>query len=111
MLWGAAPFATPRAMTSQLSTAPLPGMRDFFPDEMSVRQQVFERLYRAVESYGYVRYDGPILEPFDVYAAKSGEALVSRQTYRLTDLGGRELAIRPELTPTVARMIAARAGS
>lgn len=98
-------------MSQPLSTAPIPGTRDFFPEEMSVRQQVFDTLYRVVESFGYLRYDGPMLEPFELYAAKSGEELVNQQIYRMTDRGGRDLAVRPEMTPTVARMIAARAGS
>jgi histidyl-tRNA synthetase len=93
-----------------VSTAPLPGTRDFFPEEMSVRQQVFERLYRVVESYGFVKYDAPMLEPFELYAAKSSEEIVGTQIYRLTDRGGRDLVIRPEMTPSVARMIAAKAG-
>jgi histidyl-tRNA synthetase len=97
-------------MSNPLSTNPIPGTRDFFPEDMSVRVQVFEVLYRIVESYGYLRYDGPILEPFELYAAKSGQELVNTQIYRLTDRGGRDLAIRPEMTPTVARMIAARTG-
>lgn len=97
-------------MTTELSTNPIPGTRDFFPDEMSVRVQVFSTLYRVVESFGYRRYDAPLLEPFELYAAKSGQELVNAQTYRLTDRGGRDLAIRPEMTPSVARMIAARAG-
>ncbi len=95
---------------SPLSTVPIPGTRDFFPEEMSVRQQVFERLYRVVESFGYLRYDAPMVEPFELYAAKSGSDLVNQQVYRFTDRGERDLAIRPEMTPSVARMIAARAG-
>ena len=97
-------------MSEPISTNPLPGTRDFFPEEMSIRVQVFEKLYRVVEGFGYLRYDGPMLEPFELYAAKSSEEIVSRQTYRLKDRGDRELVVRPEMTPTVARMIAARAG-
>jgi histidyl-tRNA synthetase len=97
-------------MSQPLSTAPLPGVRDFFPEEMSVRQQVFERLYRVVESFGYLRYDGPMLEPYELYAAKSGQELVNQQVYRFTDRGERDVVIRPEMTPTVARMIAQKAG-
>jgi histidyl-tRNA synthetase len=97
-------------MPEPISTSPIPGTRDFFPEEMSIRQQVFARLYQAVESFGYLRYDGPMLEPLELYAAKSSEEIVSRQTYRLKDRGDRELVVRPEMTPTVARMIAARAG-
>lgn len=98
-------------MSQPLSTSPLPGLRDFFPEEMSVRTQVFSTLYRVVESFGYQRYDGPMLEPLALYAAKSGGELVSQQTYLFTDRGGREVVMRPEMTPTVARMIAAKAGS
>jgi histidyl-tRNA synthetase len=98
-------------VTQPLSTNPLPGTRDFFPEEMSIRQQVFDRLYRVVESYGYARYDGPMLEPMELYAAKSSEEIVAQQTYTLKDRGGRDLVVRPEMTPTVARMIAARSGS
>jgi histidyl-tRNA synthetase len=76
---------------------------------MSVRTQVFSKLYGVIESYGYTRYDGPLLEPIEIYEAKSGQEIVSDQLYRLTDRGGRVLAIRPEMTPSVARMIAANA--
>src|SRR5947207_2884936 len=98
-------------MSNPLSTNPIPGTRDFYPDEMSVRAQVFAKLYQVVESFGYARYDGPMLEPLELYTAKSSEEIVGQQTYRMTDRGGRELVVRPEMTPTVARMIAAKAGS
>jgi histidyl-tRNA synthetase len=97
-------------MTDKLSTQPYRGTRDFLPEEMSVRLQVFDRLYRAVESFGYVRYDGPLLEPVEMYEAKSGQELVNEQLYTLTDRGERRLALRPEMTPTVARLIAANRG-
>ncbi|MSP58887.1 MAG: histidine--tRNA ligase [Myxococcales bacterium] len=97
-------------MTQFLPTGPLPGTRDFFPEEMSVRQLVFAHLYEVVESYGYLRYDAPMLEPFELYASKSSEEIVAQQTYRMTDRGGRDLVMRPEMTPSVARMIAACAG-
>jgi histidyl-tRNA synthetase len=93
-----------------LPTAPYRGTRDFLPDEMSVREQVFGRLFRCVERYGYVRYDGPLLEPTAIYEAKSGEEIAGKQLYSLTDRGGRRLALRPEMTPSVARMIAGHAG-
>ena len=99
-------------MAEQLSTAPLTGTRDFFPEEMSVRMQVFEKLYRVVEGFGYLRYDGPMLEPIELYTAKSSEEIVAKQTYLLNDRSDppRRLVVRPEMTPTVARMIAAKAG-
>lgn len=97
-------------MAEYLSTEPYRGTRDFLPDEMSVRTQVFHRLYDVLERYGYQRYDGPQLEPVEIYEAKSSQEIVSQQLYTLTDQGGRRLALRPEMTPSVARMIAGNAG-
>lgn len=97
-------------MSRFLPTAPYRGTRDFLPEEMSVRQQVFGRLYDVIERYGYVRYDGPVLEPVEIYEAKSSQEIVEQQLYTLTDRGGRRLALRPEMTPSVARMIAGNAG-
>jgi histidyl-tRNA synthetase len=94
-----------------LPTAPYRGTRDFLPPEMSVRQQVFRRLYEVAESYGFLRYDGPVLEPAEIYEAKSGQEIAELQLYTLTDRGGRRLALRPEMTPSVARMIAGHAGA
>lgn len=93
----------------KLSTQPYKGTRDFLPEEMSVRTQIFEKLFRTCETYGFRRYDGPILESAAIYEAKSGEEIANQQLYRLTDKGGRELALRPEMTPSVARIIAANA--
>jgi histidyl-tRNA synthetase len=98
-------------MSSFLPTAPYRGTRDFLPPQMSVRQQVLHRLYEVAESYGYLRYDGPILEPAEIYEAKSGQEIAELQLYTLTDRGGRRLALRPEMTPSAARMIAGHAGS
>jgi histidyl-tRNA synthetase len=98
-----------RPSRQKLSTAPYRGTRDFLPEEVSVRTQVFDRLYRTLETWGYVRYDGPTLEPVAIYEAKSSLEVVNDQMYRLTDRGGRELALRPEMTPTVARIIAGHA--
>lgn len=93
----------------KLSTQPYKGTRDFLPEEESVRVQIFDTLFRAVERYGFRRYDGPILESAAIYEAKSGEELANQQLYRLTDKGGRELALRPEMTPSVARIVAGHA--
>ncbi|MDG4795495.1 histidine--tRNA ligase [Micromonospora sp. WMMD1082] len=98
-------------MSQHLPTAPYRGTRDFLPGEMSVRQQVFHRLYEVIERYGYARYDGPILEAAEIYEAKSGREIADLQLYTLTDRGGRRLALRPEMTPSVARMIAGNANS
>lgn len=95
---------------AHLPTQPYRGTRDFLPEEMSVRAQIFDTLFKAVETYGFQRYHGPTLEAAAIYEAKSGEELANQQLYRLTDKGGRDLALRPEMTPTVARMIAGNAG-
>jgi len=87
---------------------PVKGTRDFYPEEMSVRTWLFSAMRETSRLFGYVEYEGPYLEPLELYAAKSGEELVKEQTFRLTDRGGRELALRPELTPTLARMVAER---
>lgn len=89
-----------------LSTQPTKGTRDFLPKEMSIRQQIFERLFETAELFGFRRYDGPILESAEIYEAKSGEEIANQQMYSLVDKGGRTLALRPEMTPSVARMIA-----
>lgn len=95
---------------SRLSTRPYKGTRDFFPEDMRLRDQVFGQLRQTLISFGYEAYDGPMLEPFELYAAKSGEELVNEQLYSFEDRGGRKVAMRPEMTPTLARMVAARGG-
>lgn len=97
-------------MAEYLPTEPYRGTRDILPEEMSTRQQVFHRLYEAIETYGYQRYDGPQLEPTEIYEAKSSQEIVEQQLYTLTDRGGRRLSLRPEMTPSVARMIAGNMG-
>jgi histidyl-tRNA synthetase len=82
------------------------GTRDFYPEEMARRVWLYERIRDVSRRYGYQEYEGPILEPIALYAAKSGEELVKEQAFVLTDRGGDELAMRPELTPTLARMVA-----
>ncbi len=91
-----------------LSTQPYKGTRDFFPEQMQVRDAIFSQLRASVESYGYQAYDGPMLEPFELYAAKSGDEIVSEQLYSFEDRGKRKVAMRPEMTPTLARMVASR---
>ncbi|HYZ38200.1 MAG TPA: histidine--tRNA ligase [Pseudonocardiaceae bacterium] len=98
-------------MADYLPTAPYRGTRDFLPAEMSVRTQVFQRLYDVIERYGYLRYDGPILEPVEIYEAKTSQEIVQQQLYTLTDRGGRRLTLRPEMTPSVARIIAGNVGA
>lgn len=91
---------------SFLPTAPYKGTRDFYPDEMALRSWMFSVMREVVQSFGYQEYDGPILESFELYQAKSGEEIVQRQLYDFVDKGERHVAIRPEMTPTLARMVA-----
>lgn len=89
------------------ATGALPGFRDFYPAECAARERIF-RAWRAVaRRYGFVEYDGPPLEPLELYTRKSGEEIVG-QLYSFEDKGGRAVALRPEMTPTFARMVAAR---
>lgn len=91
-----------------LQTQPYKGARDFYPEDKRIQDYMFSVMRQVVQSYGYEEYDAPILEPLALYAAKSGQEIVNEQTYIFTDRGGREVTIRPEMTPTVSRMVAAR---
>lgn len=93
---------------NKLSTDPYKGVRDFFPTDMAVEKKIFEIWRRAVESYGYQEYGASVLEPAELYRAKTGEEIVNEQTYTFTDRGDREVTLRPEMTPSLARMVAAR---
>lgn len=93
---------------AKLSSESYKGARDWYPEDMRVREYIFNTWKKVVQSYGYEPYDAPLLEPVEVYAAKSGQELVNEQTYQFTDRGDRRVAIRPEMTPSVSRMIAAR---
>lgn len=84
----------------------LPGFRDFAPKDCAARNYIFDRWREVARRYGFVEYDGPLLEDLDLYKKKSGEEIV-KQLYDFTDKGGRAVALRPEMTPTLARMIAA----
>ncbi|HEV7590646.1 MAG TPA: histidine--tRNA ligase [Longimicrobium sp.] len=87
----------------------LPGFRDFYPEDLAVRSHIFAVWRDVARRYGFQEYDGPPLEPLDLYIEKSGPEIV-QQLYNFTDKGGREVALRPEMTPTLARMAGARAG-
>jgi histidyl-tRNA synthetase len=89
-----------------LNKQPYRGTRDFFPKDKRVRDYLFTVMTKTAESFGYESYDGPLLEEVDLYKAKSGEELVNEQIYSFTDRGERFVAIRPEMTPTLARMVA-----
>ncbi len=89
-----------------ISKLPYKGTRDFFPREMRQRDFLFARMRETAELHGYEPYDGPLIEEVDLYLAKSGEELINEQIYSFVDRGERKVAIRPEMTPTVARMVA-----
>ena len=86
----------------------LPGFRDFYPDDLALRSHIFATWRRVAARYGFEEYDGPPLEPLDLYTQKSGDEIVG-QLYEFTDKGDRRIALRPEMTPTLARMVGARA--
>lgn len=81
-----------------------PGTRDFYPTEMEFRNYMFEVQRRICHRYGYGEYQAPIIESTDLYRSKSSEEIVNEQLYTFTDRGNREVSIRPEMTPTLARM-------
>ncbi len=81
------------------------GMRDYYPEIFARLEFIFKAWKEAAISYGFEEFDGPVIETLDLYRVKSGEEIVS-QLYNFTDKGGRELALRPELTPSLARMVA-----
>ncbi len=91
-----------------LSTQPYKGARDFYPEDKRLQKYMFSVLRKVAESYGYQEYDAPIIEPLELYLAKTSEEIVSQQTYSFVDRGGRNVTLRPEMTPTVSRMVAAR---
>ncbi len=92
----------------KISTESYKGVRDFYPAEMAVQNHIFTTWKKVVEKFGYQEYGASMLESAELYRAKSGEELVNEQTYTFTDRGDREVTLRPEMTPTVARMVAAK---
>ncbi len=93
---------------NNLSTQPYKGARDFYPEDMRMQKFIFNTWRAVCERYGYEEYTAPILEPLELYLAKSGQEIVNEQTYNFEDRGGRQVTLRPEMTPTVSRMVAAR---
>jgi histidyl-tRNA synthetase len=92
-----------------MKTKALPGFRDFYPDDLALRAHIFKTWRTVATRYGFEEYDGPPLEALDLYTTKSGDEIVG-QLYNFKDKGDRDVALRPEMTPTLARMVAARAG-
>ncbi|OGG80707.1 histidine--tRNA ligase [Candidatus Kaiserbacteria bacterium RIFCSPLOWO2_01_FULL_54_13] len=93
----------------KLSTENYKGVRDFYPEDQFIQRYIFEHMERVCELFGYEEYDASILEPAELFRGKTSEEIVNEQTYTFVDRGGREVTLRPEMTPTLARMIAARA--
>ena len=88
----------------------LPGFRDFYPEDLAKRTHVFRLWRQTAATFGFAEYDTPVLEPLDLYRAKSGDE-IEGQLFAFTDKGGREVALRPEMTPSVCRLVGARANA
>jgi histidyl-tRNA synthetase len=91
-----------------LSTDPYKGVRDFYPEDMYVLSYIIETMREATERFGYLEYGASLLEPAELYEAKTGDEIVNQEMYTLTDQGERRIALRPEMTPTLARLVAKR---
>jgi histidyl-tRNA synthetase len=91
-----------------LDTTSYKGVRDFYPEDQFIQSHITNTWRRVVERFGYAEYHASVLESAELYRAKSGEEIVNEQTYTFTDRGEREVTLRPEMTPTVARMVAAK---
>ena len=88
----------------------LPGFREFYPEDLARRNHLFRVWRQTARAFGFAEYDAPVLEPLELYRAKSGDE-IEAQLFSFTDKGGREVALRPEMTPTVCRLVGERAGS
>lgn len=91
-----------------LGTESYKGVRDFYPPDMFLQNYIFGIMRKVAKSFGYEEYNASVLEPAGLYRGKTNEEIVNEQTYTFVDRGGREVTLRPEMTPTVARMIAAK---
>ena len=95
-------------MSKKIGTESYKGVRDFFPKDQFIQDYIFFVWESTLESFGYEKYSASVLEPTELYIAKSGEEIVNEQTYNFIDRGDRPVTLRPEMTPTVARMIAGK---
>ncbi len=95
-------------MSDFLSTEPYKGVRDFYPGDWATFQAVLEKIHKTLRSWGYEEYNASPLELAELYEKKTSEEIVSEQTYTFEDRGGRRVTLRPEMTPTLARMVAGR---
>jgi len=99
---------TEKTNKNKINTEPYKGVRDFYPEDMAIQNYIFSIWKKTAESFGYSEYNASILEYSNLYKEKSGDEIVNEQTYTFIDRGEREVTLRPEMTPTVARMIAAK---
>ncbi len=93
---------------AKLSTEPYKGVQDFYPEDMAIQNYIFSVWRKVAKQFGYEEYSASPLEPTELYTEKSGDEIVNQQTFTFTDRGGRSVTLRPEMTPTLARMVAAR---
>lgn len=93
---------------SNLSSQPYKGTRDYYPEDKRLQNYIFAIWRQVAQRFGYEEYAAPMLELLDIYTAKSGPELANEQTYTFSDRGGRVVAIRPEMTPSISRMVAAK---
>ncbi len=93
---------------TKLSTQPYKGARDFYPEDKRLQNYIFDTWKIVCERYGYEEYTAPVLEPIEMYTSKTSDEIVNEQTYSFTDRGGRTVVMRPEMTPSVSRMVAGR---
>jgi histidyl-tRNA synthetase len=93
---------------SKLSTSAYKGARDFYPEDKRLQNYIFNTWKKVCERYGYEEYTAPVLEPVELYTSKTSDEIVNEQTYSFTDRGGRTVVMRPEMTPSVSRMVAGR---
>lgn len=99
-------FDTMHSMSDKLSTDSYKGVRDFYPEDQYIQEYIFFVWESTLEQFGYEKYNASVLEPTELYRAKSGEEIVNEQTYQFIDRGERAVTLRPEMTPTVARLVA-----
>jgi histidyl-tRNA synthetase len=93
---------------AKLSSEPYKGVRDFYPEDMKIQNYIFNTWRKVAEKFGYEEYSASLLEPTELFTEKSGAEIVNEQTFTFIDRGGRSVTMRPEMTPTLARMVAAR---
>jgi len=93
---------------SKLGTDPYKGVKDLYPEDMAIQNYIFNTWRKVAEKFGYVEYGASILEPTEIYSEKSGLEIINEQTFTFNDRGDRSVTLRPEMTPTLARMIAVR---